>query len=171
MASTKSNFAANALRRIRVCLMASGLIDVATAGTANQAGGLQDALQLQPGGYAQVQGVVLENLRGCERDLPCTLRLRVPLQGQQTERRPARHAVRQQGQLHDVQLLYHPGEGEARCNDAIVRQGLAVQAGTRVQARGRHSMAGKLHMVDLCSPPDATLRILPSVAPSPPSPQ
>lgn len=108
-------------------------------------GGFQDAMQIQPDGYAHVQGVVRENLRGCERDLPCALRLQLLLQGQR----------------HDVQLLYHLGEGEAACREALVRQGLAVQPGTRVQARGRHRMAGTLHLVDLCSPPGGTLRIVP----------
>jgi hypothetical protein len=34
---------------------------------------VQDELRVQPDGYALVQAVVLENMRGCERDLPRAL--------------------------------------------------------------------------------------------------
>lgn len=96
---------------------------------------VQDELRVQPDGYALAQGVVLENMRGCERDLPCALRLSV------------------RGQ--DVRLQYHHGEGEARCPDALVRQGLAVAPGTPVRARGRYRLAGKVHLLDLCSQPSS----------------
>lgn len=119
-------------RCILMCLTASVAAGVAAA---------QDELRLQPDGYALVQGTVLENLRGCERDLPCALRLRV--------------------QGREVQLLYHLGEGAAACPETLVRQGLAVAPGARVQARGRHRLAGAQHLVDLCSAPDSYLRVAP----------
>lgn len=122
-----------AARRILMCLAAWTAADTRAA--------VQDELRLLPDGYALVQGTVLENIRGCERDLPCALRLRV--------------------QGREVQLLYHLGEGETACPEALVRQGLAVQPGTPVQARGRHRLAGALHLVDLCSAPDAYLRVPP----------
>jgi hypothetical protein len=130
-----------ALRLSMCCALAAGATAPAHA--------VQDTLQLQPDGTALVEGVVLENLRGCERDLPCTLRLRV--QGRDRGRDRGR----------EVQLQYHPGEGETACPEAIVRQGLAVAPGARVQARGRYRLAGTLHLVDLCSAPDAYLRVAP----------
>lgn len=96
---------------------------------------VQDELRLQPDGYALVQGVVLENMRGCERDLPCALRLRV--------------------QGRDVRLLYHLGEGAARCPDDLVRQGLAISPGTPVRAQGRYRLAGTVHLLDLCRQPNS----------------
>lgn len=96
---------------------------------------VQDELRVQPDGYALVQGVVLENMRGCERDLPCALRLRV------------------QGQ--DVRLLYHAGEGAARCPDDLVRRGLAIGPGTPVRAQGHYRLAGAVHFLDLCRQPSS----------------
>jgi hypothetical protein len=96
---------------------------------------VQEQLRVQPDGYALVQGVVLENIRGCERDLPCALRLRVLGQ--------------------DVRLQYHAGEGGPRCPDALVRQGLAIRPGTPVRAHGFHHLSGKTHLLDLCRQPSS----------------
>ena len=101
-----------------------------------------DSLTVAPSGEATVRGVVLENLRDCERDLPCVLRLAV-------KGRP-------------VHVIYHHGDSEQRCaQDALVSAGLALRAGVRIVARGRYSLAGAVATIDVCTPPGAQLRRAP----------
>lgn len=77
---------------------------------------VQDELRVQPDGYAQVQGVVLDNIRGWAR--------------------PALRAA-----VACARTGEGEGEGEARCPDALVRRGLAIAPGTPVRAAGRMSFS------------------------------
>lgn len=90
-------------------------------------------------GRATVRGVVRENVRRCEVDGPCYLVLG--------------------GKAVSIRLFYHHGEYPPCSNQASTKRGLGVRPGDHIEAFGVHSLADRLHIVDLCCP-DCKLVIL-----------
>ena len=81
---------------------------------------------------ATVRGVVRQNVKRCEVDGPCYLVL--------------------DADKAEVRVYYHHGESPSCRNRASTRTGLGIAAGDTIEAAGLHSLADRLHVVDVCCP-------------------
>jgi hypothetical protein len=109
------------LASITFLVAAAGLIPTGCAATPNDA---PPTPKLQTGQELELEGTVLENVRGCDRDLSCFLRL-----------------LTEAGQ---VSVVYAPGLGPSCPNSEAVDAGMRMNKGARVRVFARVTGASEL---------------------------
>ena len=125
-------------------------------------------LQAGSGAQGSVDGVVVENVLDCRRDLSCYLRLEVGAPGGATPDAKTSRAAGARAasgaaspSTMSVRVIYHPGEGAPCASEAPPRTGQAITPGQRIHASGRYRLAAGVHLIDVCSSPADTLTVVP----------
>ncbi|MGB6337065.1 MAG: hypothetical protein WBG49_15185 [Thermoanaerobaculia bacterium] len=98
-------------------------------------------------GSAIITGAVLENDRGCVRDLQCFLRLKV--------------------EAEEAWVIYNEGEGPPCFNTTVAKLAFDIEVGQTVEARGSYRRDGKRHVLSTCPSTDYSLRVIDSASSDP----
>lgn len=109
------------LASITFLVAAGGLIPTGCTATPNES---PPTPQLQIGQEVEIEGTVLENVRGCVRDLPCFLRL--------------------QTDAGAVNVVYAAGLGPTCPNAEAADAGMKIRKGTRVRVFARATSKSEL---------------------------